>query len=200
MKKYTYYIIITLTSLLVKLLNPIMIYLVYPYREKARNVVYSYFKRKNIEVAFFNKDKVLPKQTFKNKLLDWLEYQWYKWTVWIWLDDTVDNDIVDANTIWNFRVDHVYPDNVLDNYVTYLIDKYFKLETVNKPLISSNTMHPKINKNIIPLLYIQQYVSDMNNFNLFYGYKHYNNELVFVSGILKWIPVKKSIYYKIKHI
>ena len=86
---------IYLVYLIVKILTPIVYPLVKDFRFKAREVVYSYAQRNNIYIYNMYPNKKLNDKYPKNKLLDYIRYSFYKFSVWIWLDDLVDYDIVD---------------------------------------------------------------------------------------------------------
>jgi len=88
-------VFICLIYRLIKLLTPIVYPLVKDFRFKAREVVYSYAKRNNIYIYNMYPNKKLKDKYPKNKVLDYIRYSFYKFSVWIWLDDLLDYDIVD---------------------------------------------------------------------------------------------------------
>ena len=70
--------------------------LVKEFRHKAREVVYSYAKRNNIYIYNMYPNKKLKDVYPKYKILDYLRYSFYKFSIWIWLDDQVSLDIIDV--------------------------------------------------------------------------------------------------------
>lgn len=83
---------------IVNLLQPLVSPLIINSRAKARKYIYSYIVTNGIYLNVFTESQYVKKDFVVIKTNIFL-YYWYYLTVWIWLDDSLDNDYLSNNHI-----------------------------------------------------------------------------------------------------
>lgn len=190
--KYTKYILILLLSTLVGIISIVWYWLIRDYRATARNVVYNYILKNKIQL--WQLSRYVPNNKFDGYITDvglvkfndvsYIKYLWWKWVVWIWLDDNCENDTFNINVItkksWYETSKKYFGKILLDNTLGYkLYGTAFTLgdKRNDEPAISF------INE-------VHHLYTSSTNFDHYYGYTSitkYLFNLTILGRVFGWI-------------
>ena len=113
--KYLYYIWLLLIGLFIKVLSPLWYWVIIPYRARARSVVYNYVCKHNVYVKDIYRKGCLNNLTKHN--VNILQYMFYKWFVWIWINDRATYDTFSHTTIWGYVIRNKHSKNPITKYI-----------------------------------------------------------------------------------
>ncbi len=105
--KFLKYVSVFIPSVLIGIFSTVWYWLVRDFRAKARNIVYNYMLQNDKPIWQIN--NYLYSEKFDGYITEigyvqytevsYIKYLWWKWTVWIWLDDDCENDTYNINVI-----------------------------------------------------------------------------------------------------
>lgn len=199
--KYIHFIKILLVGLIVKLFTPLIYWFVYPFRHKARDIMYSYVIKNNIGVKDIEKYKVT---LLRYKNVSKFKYLFYKWFVWIWLNDRVSHDTIDDHMVLSFIRKHNHSHlKIIQWYITKLNKLSLTKSTQNIPFYNGrypSTCQETLNG-------YGQLITVLNTSDTNYDYVYYiTNDIkkVFLLNIfglkIGWMPCDdpiNGIWYKL---
>jgi len=197
--KYINFLVVIVLGSVIKLLTPVIYWIVYNYREKARYVVYSYSVANKLDIYDIDKYKMsyqTPTHTGT------IKYILYKWFIWIWLNDRVSHDTIDNKIVLDFILAHNLSKN---KFIKGVVNKLNSL-----PLSKETELVPFINGCGKYTHYIThfygQLITVLNTSDTNYDYFYYLTNVedkTFLFNIfgfkIGWVPCEDTsngIWYK----
>jgi len=202
---YAKFAYILILDIIISISTLIWYWVIVPYRQRAREVVYEYATNNNVYIKHMNINKKVHLPKLKYSILYELRYLYYKWVIWIWLDDNVDSDTVDNIKLWNFTMNKYDSVNYLDRVIVYIIKHNLKSVSHNDKMLNTLDYKQVYNNTLLQCAFL--YISASNNFEYMYCYKPYDYKPLFKTtffGIrIGWLPTKDKytcVGYKASYI
>lgn len=182
--KYIYFIVIVLGNIVIETFQLLWFPVIYKLRKEARDVVREHF----INNKLFILD--LPvRDSNRPETYSVIKYWFYYWVVWVWLDDTVNDDIIDTNTMRK-----IYLNPKVSNFTKQRILNSGVLNNGNKQsyTVSGSDTHYTVTPSDYIIL-LQLLNSNYSNFKRRYFYtintKHVFRFKLF-GRTIGWLPIK----------